>query len=82
MNLRQLQTWKVYLPITGRPIKNDHWSQPWTFQPFPEVAKAMGKIQGWGLPKTLVLSSLCPAHVGVLVPHVSPSALPHRSQTD
>ena len=49
---------------------------------FPEVAEAMGKIQEWGSPKTMLLSTLCPAHVEVRVPRVSPSALPHRSQTD
>ena len=47
----------------------------------PEVAEAMGKIREWGFPKTTVLSTLCPAHVDMPVPRVSPSALPRRSQT-
>lgn len=82
MDSRQLQTWKVYLPITGRPVKNDHWRWPRAFQPLPEVAEAVGK--DWGPRPSRKLRRCPPCALSAWTCRalcVSLSPLPHRSQT-
>ena len=82
MNLRQLRTWKVYLPITGRPVENDHWRWPQASQPLPEVAEAVGK--NWGLRPSRKLRRCRPCALPAWrcrALRVSLSPLPHCSQT-